>query len=82
MKITTAKKRRRIAGSSIREKNIARFARKTAKFAIKKAAKDKVTITVARSGKVYQIHPDGRTVKISNLPKKVTVSNPIIKLSA
>lgn len=82
MRITRAKKGRRVTGDSIREKNVAKFAKKTAKYALKKAAKKKVIVTVARRRKVYRVHPDGRMEKISDLPQKVTVSNPIIKLGA
>jgi hypothetical protein len=77
MKVKRAK---RVSAKSIREKNVATFAQKTAKYAVKRAAKKNVSVTVANRGKIYRIHPDGSKELVNTLPGKVKVKNHIIKI--
>ncbi|HEY9007236.1 MAG TPA: hypothetical protein VIM75_13945 [Ohtaekwangia sp.] len=76
-----ARKTRKVGGESIREKNIASFARKAAKYAVKKAAKRKISVTVAHNGKIYCLHPDGSKELIKPLPPKVKVKKHTIKIA-
>lgn len=76
-----ARRVKRVPAKSIREKNVATFAQKTAKYAIKKAAKKNVSVTVAKSGNIYRLHPDGRKEFVNGLPQKVKVKNSIIKVA-
>jgi hypothetical protein len=76
-----ARRVKRVSAKSIREKNIATFAQKTAKYAVKKAAKRNVSVTVAKAGKMYRLHPDGRRELVHGLPQKVKVKKYIIKIA-
>lgn len=77
-----ARRVKRVAAKSIREKNVATFAKRTGKLAIKKASEKKLTITVAKRGGIYRIHSDGTKELVSLRPQKVKVSKQIIKLGA
>jgi hypothetical protein len=74
-------KAKKISPQLTQERNIASFARKAAKLAIKKAFKKNVSVTIAEAGKVYRVHPDGRRDHIMNLPRKVKVRNSVIKIA-
>ena len=76
-----ARRVKRISAKSIREKNIAVFAKKTAKYAIKKAVKKNVTVTMAKAGKIYRVHPDGKKELVRRLPRKVKVKYSVIKIA-
>jgi hypothetical protein len=73
--------KRRVGIKSVREKNIARYARKTGTLAAKKAARKKLVVTIAKNGRIYRIHPDGLEERGKALPKKVSVKNKIIKIN-
>jgi hypothetical protein len=75
-----AKKVKKISGKSIREKNIATFAKKTANRAVKRAMSKNISITVARGGKIYRLHPDGRKEIVNQLPQRVRVKQSVIKI--
>jgi hypothetical protein len=75
-----ARRVKRVAAKSIREKNVATFAKKTAKYAIRKASKSNVTVTVARAGKIYKLHPNGKRELVTTLPQKIKVKHHIIKI--
>lgn len=72
--------RRKVAAKAIREKNVATLAKKTAKWAIKKASDNNVSVTVARKGHIYRLHPDGRKERMTALPGKVRVIKQIIRI--
>ncbi|HEY8934034.1 MAG TPA: hypothetical protein VIM65_02395 [Cyclobacteriaceae bacterium] len=72
---------KRVAAKSIREINVATYAKKTARYAVKKAAKKNVSVTVAKAGKVYRLHPDGKKVLVMDLPQKIKVKHSIIKIA-
>ena len=74
------KRSRKVAKKAIREKNIAIYATKSAKQAVRKATENKVSIVVARNGAVHKVNPDGTTEYISSLHKKFSVKNRFIKL--
>ena len=74
-------KAKKISPQLIQERNIASFAKKAAKLAIKKASKRNVSVTIADAGKVYRLHPDGRRDLIMSLPRKVKVRNSVIKIA-
>jgi hypothetical protein len=76
-----ARKTKKVATKLIREKNVVTLAQKAAKFAVKKAAKRNVSVTVADSGKIYRLHPNGRKELVSGLPPKVKVKNSTIKIA-
>lgn len=77
-----AQRAKRVAAKSIREKNVATFAKKTGEWAIKKASEKKIPVTVAKDKGIYKIYSDGTKELISQRPQKVRVSQKIIKLSA
>jgi hypothetical protein len=73
--------KRRVGTKAVREKSIARYARKTGALAAKKAARKKMIITVAKGGRIYKIHPNGVEEKGKALPKRVSVKNQVIKIN-
>ncbi len=72
---------KRSVAKSVREKTIARFARKTGTLAAKNAARKNITITVAKDGRIYKIHPNGLETKGKALPKRVAVKKQTIKIN-
>jgi len=68
---TVGKKKKRVAGKAIREKNVVKFALKAGKLAVEAAIAEKVSVTFARKGRVYTLHPDGTEVIGEKLPEKV-----------
>jgi NCAIR mutase (PurE)-related protein len=69
-----AKNKKRVAGKAIREKNVAKFATKAGKMAVKEAIEKNVSIAFAKKGRIVTLHPDGTEEKGEKLPKKVQIS--------
>jgi|GEM_PF-3767957 len=68
---TVGKMKKRVSGKAIREKNVVKFVLNAGKLAVEAAIAENASVTFARNGRVYTLHPDGTEEIGEKLPEKV-----------
>ena len=70
---TVGKKKKRIVGDAICERELVDFALTAGKLAFEAAIAEKASVTFAKNGRVYTLNPDGTEVIGAEIPKEVHI---------